>query len=252
MDFEHAKVSFNVYLKGFDTSDKKIALKVGHTYRVVNYASELCERLELSAEDMNLARLIALLHDIGRFVQLKETGSFDDSIVPHAVLSNRILFEEGRIRDYIDTDEYDELIFESIKNHGLFMPDENLSGRTLLHAQIIRDADKLDNFHTKLISDIDTMLDIKMEELECETLSDYAYDTFSLREPLLNSKRETHLDMWLSYIAYIYDLNFPESLLIVKEHDYVNRLFDRVKVRDEATAKRMEECREVMNAYISE
>ncbi|MCR5467763.1 MAG: HD domain-containing protein [Lachnospiraceae bacterium] len=251
-DFTKAKHAFQIYLRDFDTKDDKIALKVAHTMRVVQVAEEISTKMNLDKEDVLLAKFIGLLHDIGRFVQLKETGSFDDSIVPHAVLSNRILFDEGKIRNFIETDEYDNIMYESIKNHGVFKPDEILTGRELLHSKIIRDADKIDNFHTKLIEDIPTMLDVTMEELCMEDISEYAYNTFAAHEPLLNAKRETHLDMWISYIAYIYDLNFKESLEIVREHDYANRLFERVNCKNENTYRKMGELSEIMEKYLQE
>ncbi len=250
IDLEHAKKAFLEYLKDFDTKDEKIALKVSHTYRVERMAGEIAGRLNLSEEDIKLARLIGLLHDIGRFVQLKETGSFDDSIIPHAVLSNRILFDEGYIRRFIDDDHYDKIIFESIKNHGLFKYDISLEDKELLHTKIIRDADKLDNFHTKLIEKMETMLDVSVEELEMEEISDYGYDTFMKHEPLVNSMRKTHLDMWISYIAYIYDLNFDISKKIVVEHDYINRLFKRVSCKKVESAQKMVEMRLEMNKML--
>lgn len=38
--------------------------------------SEICHRMHLTEEDTELARIIALLHDIGRFEQLKRFDSF--------------------------------------------------------------------------------------------------------------------------------------------------------------------------------
>jgi len=250
INYESAFNCFKDYLQQFDMKDEKIALKIGHTMRVVESARSISEKLDLNEEDTDLAVLIALLHDIGRFVQLRDTGSFDDSIIPHAVLSNKILFEEGMIREFAETDKYDDIIFTSIKNHGLYKMEAIDDERTLLHAKIIRDADKMDNFHTKLIEKMTTMLDVDGDELNKEKVSDYAYNTFMAHEPLVNALRETHLDMWISYIAYIYDLNFRESLEIVKEHDYVNRLFDRVEPEDEKTRLQMNEMRKCMIEFL--
>ena len=38
---------------------------------------EICRRMALSPEDTELAKIIALLHDIGRFEQLKRFDSFE-------------------------------------------------------------------------------------------------------------------------------------------------------------------------------
>ena len=71
IDIEHAKKEFDKYLRDFDLGNPKILLKKVHTYGVVKAADYICTREELKPEDRDLALLIALLHDIGRFEQLK-------------------------------------------------------------------------------------------------------------------------------------------------------------------------------------
>jgi putative nucleotidyltransferase with HDIG domain len=44
-----------------------------HTYHVADNARNIAEKLKLSKEDIELAELIGLLHDIGRFEELKIT-----------------------------------------------------------------------------------------------------------------------------------------------------------------------------------
>ena len=242
---------FETYISSYDKNDPKINLKITHTYRVMDICRLLAESMELPEEKIDLAALIGLLHDIGRFEQLRLTNSFDDSIIPHAKCSLMVLFDQGHLRDFIDIKEYDNIIYESIKNHGVFLVDESLQGEELLYTKLIRDADKLDNFHTKLIEGMETMLDVSMEELSEEEVSDYAYGTFMDSRPLLNEKRETHLDMWVSYIGYMFDLNLPQSFAYVKEHDYVNRLVDRVPYKNSLAKKRMEDMRQVMLDFVN-
>ncbi|MCQ4759064.1 metal-dependent phosphohydrolase, partial [Enterocloster bolteae] len=71
--------------------------------------------------------------DIGRFEQLKRYDSFDDSIVPHADLSLSILFDENLIRSFIPERDYDSVIYTAIKNHGVYLMDDSLTGRDRLH-----------------------------------------------------------------------------------------------------------------------
>lgn len=241
---------FENYISAYDQNDPKINLKITHTYRVMEICLSLAESMEMSEEKRDLAGLIGLLHDIGRFEQLRITNSFDDLVIPHAKCSLMVLFDQGHLREFTDIEEYDTIIFESIKNHGVFLVDETLQGEELLYTKLIRDADKLDNFHTKLIESMETMLEVTMEELAKEKVSDYAYDTFMDCKPLLNAKRETHLDMWVSYIGYMFDLNLPQSFAYVREHDYVNRLVDRITYKNLQTKERMEDMRKLMLAFV--
>lgn len=252
MQIDRKKVirTFQDYVDNYNSQDAKVRLKIEHTYRVSELCESIAQSLHLDAKNCSLAWLLGMLHDIGRFEQLRLTNSFDDSVIPHAKCSLMVLFDQGHLRDFIETKEYDAIIYESIKNHGVFLVDENLKGEELLFTKIIRDGDKLDNFHTKLIESMETMLDVTMEELEAEEVSDYAYETFMDGRPLLNSKRETHLDMWVSYIGYMFDLNLPQSFAYVREHDYINRLVDRVAYKNPKAEQRMENIREKMIQFV--
>ena len=80
MDFEQAKQAFELYLNGYDRKDEKVYLKIVHTYGVVDCSEEIARRMGLGEEDIFLAKIIALLHDIGRFEQLKLYDSFEPGI----------------------------------------------------------------------------------------------------------------------------------------------------------------------------
>lgn len=44
------------------------------------------------------------------FEQIKRFNSFDDRNIDHAKLGVQVLFKEGMIRNFIDDDQYDEII----------------------------------------------------------------------------------------------------------------------------------------------
>ena len=98
MYYPLAQQEFESYLNGYDRENDRIKLKIIHTYGVVKQAEELAGRMHLSAEDTDLARLIALLHDIGRFEQLKRYDSFEPGTMDHAAYGVKVLFDEGMIR----------------------------------------------------------------------------------------------------------------------------------------------------------
>ncbi len=69
-----SKEVFKRFLDAYeDKSDASFKLKVVHTYHVADNARNIAEKLKLSKEDIELAELIGLLHDIGRFEELKIT-----------------------------------------------------------------------------------------------------------------------------------------------------------------------------------
>ena len=77
IDIEHAKQEFENYLDEYDRQDEQIYLKIEHTYGVVKYAGEIARRMECSREDVELAELIGLLHDIGRAKQYTDGTPHD-------------------------------------------------------------------------------------------------------------------------------------------------------------------------------
>ena len=200
--------------------------------------------------------LAALLHDIGRFEQLKQFDSFLPDTMDHAAYGVKILFDnaphQNLIRNFIPESDFDEIIRISIAKHSDFKLDGISDARTLLHAKIIRDADKLDNFRVKEQDSIHAMLDVEAEELGAEAISDHILTSFLNRCPIKNADRVTHMDMWISYLGYIYDLNFPESRRIVAGRGTIDKLIDRVPYSNEATRRKMELIRQAAWNFLSE
>lgn len=60
------------------------------------------------------------------------------------------------------------------------------------------------------------------------------------------------MDYWLSYLAYFFDINFRETLDIIREKNYVNRLIDRIPYSNQETKKRMDTVRKMLNAFVRE
>lgn len=149
INFSMAKQVFNDYIKQFNSEDGSILLKITHTYHVVNLSEYIAKEQGLDEESINLAKLIALLHDIGRFKQVTVQRSFSDKTFDHADYGNKILFEEKLIRKFIKTDKYDEIIRKAIYNHNKYKIEDGLNEIEELQCKIIRDADKLDNFRVK-------------------------------------------------------------------------------------------------------
>ena len=145
INLRKAQESFKEYLKDYDIEDGNIKLKIRHTYEVVNKSEYISKGLGLNQENIELAKLIALLHDIGRFEQVKQTNDFLDSKdFDHANYGVKVLFEDNLIRKFIENNKYDNIIKEAIYNHNKYKIEENLNDAELLHSKIIRDADKFE------------------------------------------------------------------------------------------------------------
>ena len=145
IDMEKAKEEFIKYTGKFNLQDENIDRKQQHSLRVMKISNQLAKELELNEEQIQLATLIGLLHDIGRFKQYTEIGLGDNiEGFDHGDYGAKVLFEEGIIRKFIDTNEYDEIIRKAIKNHNKFSIESGLTQEEMMFAKLIRDADKID------------------------------------------------------------------------------------------------------------
>lgn len=251
MDLENAKKVFEEYASHFIVKDNKVNVKVKHTMGVMKVAGYIASELHLSEDDVELAKMIGLLHDIGRFEQAIKYDNFDDyNTMDHAEYGVKILFKDGMIRKFIDTDEYDEIIKKAIYNHNKFGIEKGLNERELLHAKIIRDADKTDNFEVKQYQDFESLFKSSEQEVEKEKISAQVWNEFLQEQTIVSSHRVTNIDKWLSYIAWIYDYNFAPGLKYLKIHDCVNKVINRLDYKQEDTKLKMQYAKEKFEKYI--
>ena len=192
ISIEHAKKAFDTFIRQFDVNDPKISLKIRHTYYVMEACEYLAREMNLDKTDYDLAILIGLLHDIGRFEQLKKFNSYDDNLICHARCGIEVLFEQGHIRDFIETYQYDNIIYHAIKNHSAYAIAPGLNEQELLHARLIRDADKIDNYRVKRDDTIEALLDMSAEELGTYSISDHIYETFASHKTILKNEMQKH------------------------------------------------------------
>ena len=95
MDLDFIKQEFDNYVKTFDMNNKDINYKYRHSYRVYKLCEQLAKKLGLSNEEIVLASVIGLLHDIGRFEQLKQFYSYKNINLDHRKFGDILLFKVG-------------------------------------------------------------------------------------------------------------------------------------------------------------
>jgi putative nucleotidyltransferase with HDIG domain len=210
--------AFKQFLKEYDINESGIRLKEDHTYRVMNFSIEIARSINLNEEDIRLAGLIGLLHDIGRFEQLKVYKTFDDSkSVDHAQLGIDII-EKFPI---YNSEEDIILIKKAIFYHNKFEIGKELSEREILFAKIIRDADKLDIINLYL-----------SEELRIvntnEYINDDVYNAFLNKKHINHLQVKSKIDHYILILALIFDYNFEYSLDYAKVNKTHIRLIDKI------------------------
>lgn len=247
-----AKRVFDEYVKNYDSSNEKIKLKIDHTYRV----SELCEKialsLDMSNEEIDTAYLTGLLHDIGRFEQVKRYGTFNDSkSVDHAKLGVEILFKEGMIRDFIEDTSEDELIKNVIEFHNAYKMPETFSKRTKVFGDILRDADKIDIFKVNIIAPIEEIYDVTREEIYNSVVTQEVLDNLKRKDTVLRKLKKSAVDNIVGHISLVFGLVYDESIKIVVEQGNLEKLLE-FKSENHITNKQFEEIRTFVHSYIKD
>ena len=194
----------------------------------------------------------ALLHDLGRFEQIKVFNEFNDKKIDHAEYGVKTLFDDKMITRFVEDRKYDNVIRKAIYNHNKFKIESNLSDNELLHCKIIRDADKLDNFRVKQKDKLEDMFPkiYNSKTINYETITDKVYEDFMKNKCIKLEDRKTIIDYWVCVIAFVFDLNFNISLQYVKEKNYIDILIDRIEYKNYDTKQKMENIRISAKKYI--
>ena len=248
---EHVKKTFKNYTDAYDASNEKVKLKIEHTYRV----ADLCERIAraegMEEADVELAWLLGMLHDVGRFEQVRRYGTFSDAeSIDHAQFGADILFVDGKIRDYITEDEEDELIETAIRVHNVYRIPQDLPERTERLSHVLRDADKIDILKVNIEEPVEKIYNVTTEELRNAEVSDAVMHSFYEHHATLRNIRQTIADHMVGHISLVFELVFSESIRIVEEQGYLEQLLHFESVNPK-TLEQFEELRTEMGRYLA-
>lgn len=226
MNRTRIKQTFAEYTSKYNASDPKIKLKIDHTYRVAALAERIAKTVTDVSIDTDLAWAMGMLHDIGRFEQVKRYGTFVDSeSVDHAALGISILFDEGLLDSFGDFSEKErELIRISIANHNKFRIPEGMDDLTTAYCNILRDADKIDILRVNCDTPLEDIYNVTTEELKKAAVSEEVKKGFLERHTVLRSLKHTPVDNLVGHICLVFELVYPVSTQIAKEQGYVDKL----------------------------
>lgn len=253
IDIEKASIAFSEYVKPYDITNGKIELKIKHTFRTVEVAKKIAEDLKLNEEQKLLAQLISLLHDIGRFEQVRIYDTFKDKdSIDHADLGVKILFENGEIRKFIQDTKYDDIIYKAIKNHNKFKIEAGLNKEELLQSKIVRDADKTDIFRV-FVEDIEKNNNVlyNYKEIAKEIVTPKVMEKFGNYRQADRNKFDRNIDSYINIISFIFDYNFITGLKIIKEKNYIEKIMQPLCIYEE-TKEQMQRIIRIANTYINE
>jgi hypothetical protein len=250
LDRRRALNAFETYVNNYDASAEKIRLKIEHTYRVAG----LCQQIAVSAgfdeNDINIAWFTGLLHDVGRFEQLRRYGTFMDAeSIDHAEFGADLLFREGLIRNFIDDASYDGLLEKAVRYHSAYRLPTDLTDYERRFANLLRDADKIDILKVNVDFPLEEIYNVTTYELKNCTVTPKVMDAFYGEHAVLRSLKKTPVDNVVGHISLMYELTYPVSYRLVKQQGFLDKLMDFHSDLSE-TNMQFEKIREKMTSYI--
>ena len=219
----------DAYMKQFATDDEEvmqgIRIKEIHTGYVTAIARELAQHLQLKPHDVQLAEIMGLFHDVGRFRQYSIYKTFNDAqSEDHAELGLKVLAEEMPYWKDLPADDA-ELVRFAIQNHNKKEIAPTDDKRKLLFARLLRDADKLDIYRVLspyLAPDgVDKAPKFIPADASQLASPDFV-QAFAEGKQADYRRLRTHGDRKLVRLMWVYDINFSWTLRKMTERGYVD------------------------------
>lgn len=249
---EKARSAFARYVSNYSYQDEKVKLKIEHTYRVCELCEEIAKKSGFSEEEIEIAWLAGLLHDVGRFEQLRQFGTFNDAqSIDHAQFGADILFLEGKINDYIDDCTENDLLEKIIRTHSAYRLPDDFTKRECKFANLLRDADKIDILKVNVIVPLEDIYNVSSEELRNCKVSDAVLEDFLEGHTILRSLKKTPVDHVVGHISLVYELVYHVSLEIAIEQGYLYKMM-QFESNEKETMIQFEKIRTKMKHYIRE
>lgn len=242
---------FNKYTAAYDIEDPKINLKVKHTYRVAALCEEIARSIGLSDNDIDIAWTCGMLHDIGRFEQVKRYGTFFDAqSVDHAQFGADLLFKDILYEVFVaDGDnEKRSLIEKAIRVHNVFRLPENMTEREIMFSNILRDADKIDILRVNCETPTEDVYNVSTAELKNAAVSEDVKVAFMEKRCAKRHDRTSAVDYLVGHICLTFELVYKRSIELMFSQGYLDKLM-QFESNNEDTQKWFAYMRTQMENY---
>nr|MBO6295406.1 HD domain-containing protein [Schwartzia sp. (in: firmicutes)] len=206
------------YMKSYYNEDEQIQhamlLKEAHTGRVQKIIRELAIHLGLNEEDVALAEIMGLLHDVGRFRQFTVYRTFKDHLSEDHATAGLKLMEEYRLLDGLLPWEQ-SLVRFAVERHNKKAIGSAPDACHLGYAKMLRDADKLDIYH---------VLEPFLPSEDGSGVSPNFIEKFVEGVQCDYTMVGTEDDKKLVRLMWAYDIYFSWTLKRIEERGYLEKL----------------------------
>ena len=230
IDRERAEAAFYAYTSQYDSDDIMIRHKVEHTLRVAEYCEKIAGSLGVDGDGISFAWFLGLLHDIGRFEQVRRYGTFIDAVsVDHAEFGADLLFREKLIERFPAEDLTEErlcVLETAIRLHNKLTLPEALDETTRRFCELIRDADKLDIFRVVSELPFEQRIGSSKGLIAEGAASEAVMDCVREHRCVPRAIRRTRFEGHVSHCCMASELVYPESRRLAREQGFLSRMLE--------------------------
>ncbi len=229
--FEKIISHYHQYVDRFSLTPE-MELKYQHSKNVTSIARQIADFVAPSRTQRQWVEIAALYHDIGRYEQFQQYGTFNDQIsLDHAALGVQIIQTQGLFAEL--QSEEREVLFQAIENHNKKSISTTISSEAEFVCKVIRDADKMDilemlssHFQSGTYNPV-ISLGLPDENnynpmVVSDLLSAKSVD-FTLMQSLNDFK--------LASLGWVYDLNFAISHVMLYQQKCLEKIYQSLTVK---------------------
>ena len=211
-------------------------LKQEHTIRVCDNIHMLAQSLDLVHRQTLIAAAAAMVHDMGRFPQFKQYGTYSDARSKnHGALGVATVAHNGILKGLSKRDR--RIILRAVALHNRARLPKGLNPDLDLIARLLRDADKIDIFRVMKAHSLSA--ESKKKTFITHNLEDDGRVPRALVRDLVKTRRidfdrvSTLNDMKIFQIGMVYDLNFSAAIQAVREQGVIRIILDSMPASPE-------------------
>ncbi len=234
---------FEQYVRKYDMNNVNIKSRYFHSLKVMEIAKELANGLGIFTEqEVAVVELISLFHEIGNFSKTPNyrIDEEDDDISEKSI---DILFNKGLIREITKETTYDDVVklaIYAIDKNGF---PRNIDEKTRHICAIVKDAHNLDSFRLFVnYPYVDTRISSFPKAV--------VYNDFKKFKTINNKVCENNADSVLALLSKMYSFNYKYSYYLLKQNNYVAKLFDMLTFENDECMKFFKQLTSVLNNYI--
>jgi HD superfamily phosphohydrolase YqeK len=229
--FHQIQSWFLQYVKEFlgekGKPDSLIRMKLIHSRKAAEICRSLAEELGWSSEDNITASALGLLHDVGRFSQFAEYGTFADADSLDHGERGRIVIKESGVLSSCSATNQDQILNGILFHNRRTIPSD-ADPESLPFVKLVRDADKLDIYR------------IIRERIATNNLGNHLKEALWIRaegpaNPLALAEIRnrqtvsfenilTVADFTLMQMSWVFDINYPPARQRISEDGVLNLL----------------------------